>query len=529
MRFSHRSNAVSERVPAMNAGYVWSRDRSLILGLGLAALLLGTVPPVPALETDQYFAWCHPIADAGDAINAKLNLELQLALDEINAREHSATCEQVAARFRERLYFLIFQEVEIWVLKSQIVPRFPATAEEELQYRKQNLYHRHGPLDIGTWIPSVPTIEINHIRFGTDKLSHFVSEGWRYYRRYLRALKRDLSPAEAELRVIRIGIFWERTLLGGMSSGVFSLGDLEANYQGMLFYYGLCHGDDPVLGRRAGTWQVLRPLDLGRYITPEWDESYEVPVYAKSRWRKVQPVLVGYCDRLDCPEEVARREYYRSIDQVTATEAVIAEMIAAGKLRDSGQYTLAATCDDPDPPAPEPARPAVLRSKQPEARSLSELEQEVLQREQDRERRMVGLIGARFSNPEKIAGSFGFLWSQLPSEYDCQTLCPFQGPYLQLQPGLGGSRLGFGWARLIGEKKTNERYLSDIYLGYGFKGALLRTWGEPYRTPAGQTYFGTEAEFTIVRVNFRLGFFRHIGGGQRDDPWLLTWGLGWGF
>jgi hypothetical protein len=499
----------------------------------VAVLVVGVTPPLAGLETDQYYAWCHPLGDAGDAINAKLNLELRLALDELRSRPETPSCGDVAVAFKSRLHYLIFQDVEIWILKSPVVPRLPATAAGELEYRRQNLYHLSGTLDIGTWIPSVPTIEIDRIRFGTDKISHFVSAGWRYYRRYLRALANGLSPEQAEQRMNRIGFFWERTLLGGMSSGVLSLSDMEANYQGMQFYYNLCHGDDPALELRDGVWLIRRPLDLRRYITPEWDESYQVPIFSKGRWRKVKPVLAGYCDRRQCADVVERHAYYRQIDRTTATEEMIAELRQQRRLADPAPFTLEAVCSQevtPVTPSPTLSNPAAdtvmgnVTGQEPHA-----LQEEILARDQDQVRRVFGLAGLRYSHPEQVAGSFGLMFSRMPSDYECQTLCAFRGPYLQLQPGLGGGRLSVGWARLVGEKKTNKLILSDIYLGYGFKGAVLHTWGEPSREPTGQTYLGVEAEFTVVRVNFRLGYFRHIGGGEQIDPWRITWGFGWGF
>jgi hypothetical protein len=506
----------------------------------VAVIITGVSLPLAGLETDQYYAWCHPLGDSGDAINAKLNLELRLTLEELRSRPQTPSCEDVAVVFKSRLHYLIFQDVEIWILKSPAVPRLPATAADELEYRRQNLYHLSGALDIGTWIPSVPTIEIDRIRFGTDKISHFVSAGWRYYRRYMRALAKGLSPEQAEHRMNRIGFFWERTLLGGMSSGVLSLSDMEANYQGMQFYYNLCHGDDPVLELRDGVWEARRALDLRRYITPEWDESYQVPIFSKGRWRKVKPVLAGYCDRRQCAEVVERRAHYQQIDRTTNTEEMIVELRQEGRLADSAQFTLEAVCSQdtaPAPPVAAQSSPAAAPLKPTDDKVMGNttrqepqaLQEEIYARDQDQVSRIFGLAGLRYSHPEQVAGSFGLMLSRMPSDYDCQTLCAFRGPYLQLQPGLGGGRLSIGWARLVGEKRTNKLILSDIYLGYGFKGAVLHTWGAPNRQPTGQTYLGAEAEFTVVRINFRLGYFRHIGGGEQVDPWLVTWGFGWGF
>ncbi|MCP4564406.1 MAG: hypothetical protein GY837_28140, partial [Bosea sp.] len=211
---------------------------SRIAVLAMVAMLVPR-PSAHALETDQYSAWGRPLADAGASISAKFNLEIEQVLGEAHARP-GMTCDELAQRLRSRLYFLIFQKIEVWMLNSELVPRLPATAAEELAWRRSNLYSRHGPLDIGTWVPNSPTITVDGVRFGTDKFAHFVSSGWRYHLWRRRARAQGLDPAAAEEHAIRRGIFYERTILGGMTSGVFSPADLEANYQGMRFYHELC-------------------------------------------------------------------------------------------------------------------------------------------------------------------------------------------------------------------------------------------------------------------------------------------------
>ena len=82
---------------------------------------------------------------------------------------------------------------------------------------------------------------------------------------------------------------------------------------------------------------------------------------------------------------------------------------------------------------------------------------------------------------------------------------------------------------IMGETGRTRSFLSDIYLAYGIKGALLRTWGGADLRPADQTFVGVEGDFTVIRVNFSLGVFRHVGSGNPDDDWIVTGGIGWGF
>ncbi len=302
-----------------------------------------------ALETDQYSAWGRELSDATNALNAKVNLEIERVLEHANASENGRQlgCHQMVKQILPRFRQFIFQDIELWTTNTTLVDRIPRTPEEELAFRGEYLYRITGPLDLGTKVPPSPTIELNRIRIGTDKLSHFFSEGWWYYKWYRKARSRGLEPEESEQYALRRGIFPEKTILGLLASGVFSLGDLEANFQGMRFLVGLCKEDNPRLFKTDTGWVMRRPFDFRDYVTPEWDESYHPSVYSKRRWKKVLPVLTEYCDRYEHPAVVERRAHYARIDRVTPTERLIDELVGEGRLSDPQQFSIEANCPEP--------------------------------------------------------------------------------------------------------------------------------------------------------------------------------------
>ena len=99
------------------------------------------------------------------------------------------------------------------------------------------------------------------IYFGTDKLSHWMSTGERYYRKYKKNFKKFNDKEKAFKEAINYGIFLDRFILGGISSGVFSYADLEANFQGLLFNRNFCEAGEKnniitlVDGKCAGSCQ----------------------------------------------------------------------------------------------------------------------------------------------------------------------------------------------------------------------------------------------------------------------------------
>lgn len=317
---------------------------SLVLLLALAAGAVSS--PARGIETDQYYSWGKELADSTDMINTWVNLEIARALEEVNAKRSSRgwRCDKVAQHIKKRFGQWVIHNVEIWTTNTHLVDRIPGDVEEERHYRATGLYSRHGPFDIGTWLPPSPTVKVNGVRTGTDKLSHFFSMGWWYYRSF-RAELRDGGDFEAAYeRALRRGFLTEKSTLGMMASGVFSPADLESNYQGLRFYVGLCREDPPGLVLKEEGWEMVRRFDFRDYVTPEWDESYNPNVFLKGRWKKVLPVALGYCELLDHPMVLEERAAYARVDEDTETELYLRARIEEGKLRDPAPFDLARVC-----------------------------------------------------------------------------------------------------------------------------------------------------------------------------------------
>ena len=481
-----------------------------------------------ALETDQYYAWGRPMADSTGAVNARFNLELERAIASFPADAPPEECTEISIAYRKRLRFILFHSIQLWAMNSSLVARIPADSEEHREYRKTNLYSRHPLIDPGTWMPFTPTIEVAGVRIGTDKLSHLVSSGWTYYSTYREALEKDgHEPQEAVHAAVRRGILEESLVLGGMTSGVTSIADIEASLQGLHFYSDLCDGDDPILQRGSDGWVITRPIDLRNYVGPRWDESYQPPVYSKGRWRKVKPVLETYCDRLDDPEVVEMLRRYRTRDTQTVVDDVVAVLVAEGKLEDPAQFGLDAVCATPEVAADAHRDTTMVPEPAPTVGG-TEMEERVIAEERDRRRRAVGLLGFQLTYPQVVAASIGVMATSQPSTYDCRTVCDFWGPFAQLEPGLGGGKLSVGWGRAIASTDRGEQFLSSVYLALAGKATVLRTWGDIGAVGSGRTFAGAELDFSVARVDFGLGLLYRISDGS-DSPWLVTGGIGWGF
>jgi len=317
----------------------------------VVVLILLAVSPAAALETDQYEAWGHDLDDSTEILNAKINYELQKVLDRVNGRRgiRRLTCDTVAGHITAHFRMLIFHPIEVWASKSPLIDRYPPTEQAELDSRKRNIMGNAGPWDLGTWLPYGPTIEVDDVRFGTDKLAHFFSGGSSYYALFVRSRRQGLSEEAAERRVIDRGIFSEETFLGYGTSGVLSAADLEANYRGMTFLLGLCGGDSPQLERVGDGYELVRPFDSRDYVTVEWDESYNNSGFARSRWKKVKPRLLELCPMLEHPWVLEQRRRYRERDEDTPTETRLRQLVADGLMDGVSVYSLDAVCEGRSP------------------------------------------------------------------------------------------------------------------------------------------------------------------------------------
>jgi hypothetical protein len=312
----------------------------------VALACLAFAAPAGALETDQYYAWRRPLADSSEALNAKINFEVEAALREINAHDagRGASCRDVLEAIHARYTLFIFQKIELWAQRTSVLSRIPANQSEEFDYRKNWIYGQIAWYDLSRSVPPSPTIEIAGIRLGTDKISHFFSEGHYYLDWYESARERGLSHDAAVEFAVRRGIAIETTVLGGVISGVISPADLEANYQGLDWYIGLCGGDAPELERGEAGWRMREPFDLRPYVSPEWDESYLPNVVMKGRWVHVKPEIERHCAELSDPVVRSRREAYAARDKHTYTEAILEQMVRDGQLEDPANYGVERLC-----------------------------------------------------------------------------------------------------------------------------------------------------------------------------------------
>jgi len=162
-----------------------------------------------------------------------------------------------------------------------------------------------------------PTINMYGHYFGTDKIGHFFQQGEGYYSIYMKVLAQGKSVEQAHQAIVAHGQFEEHGIFGTALDGVYSNGDLSANYGGWKFYMNLAHsvriGSQellPLLILHNDRWEFARNVKkddlLKPFINDNLNEAWNPCRYSfeKSLIRKhVEARCKEWIDRLGINKE----------------------------------------------------------------------------------------------------------------------------------------------------------------------------------------------------------------------------------
>ncbi len=306
-----------------------------------------TARPAGALETDQYLAWNVELLDSRHELNAFVNDEVAATLTRLNRGPRArAECEVLPPLLLKALFRTtsIPSRLRRFLKANPAIDRHPSTEVGYWSYLSDSLFRSPAFPFV---MPMARTIRVGDVYTGTDKLGHVFGFGRRYYNRYRAGLARGLDEEEALRRVVRWGVAIERYLAGGVLDGVFSYADVEANYQGLRLALDMCGGDAPYLAPTARGWILARPVDLGRYVTPNFDESYYNSHFSEQRWKSIRSILEGYCPLYRSAGVRAARARYRELDHPSPSMRIVAEIFARRGIDRQSRHSIEAVCAPP--------------------------------------------------------------------------------------------------------------------------------------------------------------------------------------
>ncbi len=293
--------------------------------LPLWLALLGTLVSGSAFgaETDQFLTWDIELADASGAFNDYLDQEIAVFLDRANrrTRPYGDATALTLAFYTHLFQGLHASRVRHWLKHDEGVARYPDNSFSDLAYQQQSIFQKPAFPFV---LPMAQTIRVGDVYFGIDKIGHMLGFGRRYLQIYERHRNAGLDDAAALEKVIAWGIHHEAGLVGKLVDGIFSHADLEANYQGFRMARAFCAGETPLFHNVEGVWVYRGGLDIRDYITPDFDESYNLNDYARWRYRRVAPVFLAlYGDNPLAPRVQKRFARYRALGEPSLSKRLI--------------------------------------------------------------------------------------------------------------------------------------------------------------------------------------------------------------
>jgi hypothetical protein len=313
------------------------------------SLATGSFGLAEAMETDQFMTFGIELADASEQLNRFVNDTATERLARINqrseARRADLPCTKVARYILRGFRKPLYSRVAHWGNTAPGIERFPSKDVPRSEYYRASIlgvpFYSHFNIPLGR------TVNINGVYLGTDKLGHFLSFGARYYKQYLHRRADGLSSEAATMSTIEWGLRLEKGIVGGWTTGITSFADLEANYQGLLFARSLCEGGAGarLFRDKDYRWHLDAPIDVVRYINPDWDESFNTNVYARHRWRKIRARIARHCDGMQDPQVQAR--YRKYLDDYIPSENTrfMRQLEAQGALITRERYSLERICE----------------------------------------------------------------------------------------------------------------------------------------------------------------------------------------
>ena len=236
-------------------------------------------------EADHYTRANEELKDSAEIINIRANAYLQQGLDKLNADSACIDSEKSERELYKELanYFANHNRGK---LVQDILDQ--DTFDKRRVLIKDSIYGAWSVKDgylLGrksagkSKLGLMPLVRVGDQYIGIDKLEHMFGMGLIYHS--------GISFKDKTLTdVLKNGIFREKTVLGGnmVATGVFSYGDLSANFNGMRFWNHMLQKRDDVLGFEynagpyvrceAGKWKTTEfKIDFRNYVDASMDES----------------------------------------------------------------------------------------------------------------------------------------------------------------------------------------------------------------------------------------------------------------
>lgn len=307
-------------------------NRKVLKIIWLIPALLSGPPICRAYETDQFSNRLNDIADSTAVLDEWTNDAIEKAISQASGRRDDWAV--VTAIYHDIGGHHWVDKIERRAMKSDEVERLQEDRWDSI-YRGHPLWATRVAALFGTG----PTIKVNGQLIGSDKLGHFLSQGRKFYRRYLKY--------QDEAKAAEHSAFTERALFGQMTTGVYSNADLVANYEGFRFYRSLFEdyvvpGKPAILAWTGEAWVIQREFTFADHVNEYWDEALNVNHFDWLLYPHMKERLEAFC-----PDYFDEPELYKINDEDT-----LKERYRDLQLRETSELRLNNLCQPDSPSSP---------------------------------------------------------------------------------------------------------------------------------------------------------------------------------
>lgn len=239
-----------------------------------------------AAEVDQFTRRDEPLADSSDLVNAYANKAVIQSIKHANAK--GLGCREEELYKELKVYFANHTKgkLVIDIIENPIYSKRHIEVKNSV-FQDWTIWDGAGlglTMMASNGVTMSDVIRIGDQEVGVDKFEHMFGQGFNYF-------KKNYLKEKGEVAAVKKGIFGEKFLLGGqkIGNGVFSYGDLGANFNGMRFWNHMLQRRDDVLGADYNIgpyiscvndkWVKASDIDFRNYIDSSMDESINCSKY----------------------------------------------------------------------------------------------------------------------------------------------------------------------------------------------------------------------------------------------------------
>lgn len=265
-------------------------------------LILSSTHLIHSRETDNFtYKWkidngrVNPLPDAGSILDDFVNYLLDIITSDyknLNAKSPAS----LKTNFKRHLYQILQngdERLHPYLRGTRLDPfieKWPAASDELMGHlfffsparsihflrieamdsNQEQEWQRTDPLIRRMILRSYgvsPILILHGHEIGVDKLAHFFIHGYEY-----------LQHFQDDGDVFEYGHNQESGLFGMQTTKVYSFADLEANFQGFLFWRALFQ---KYLTIQDGSVKKIRDFTFKNYVSPFWDESINCSNFCK--------------------------------------------------------------------------------------------------------------------------------------------------------------------------------------------------------------------------------------------------------